>query len=49
MPANNSKTNVAIRRASALKRFSLDPAKLNDKEYQERKALEKTSLEKVRV
>ena len=48
MPANNSKTNVAIRRASALTRFKLDPKRIDDKDYQERKATEKAALEKVR-
>jgi hypothetical protein len=46
MPANNSKTNRAIRRASALERFKLDPTKVNDEAYQERKAVELEALKK---
>jgi hypothetical protein len=48
MPANNSKTNVNIRRIAALNRFSLDPKRMDDKEYQERKEAEKTALQKQR-
>jgi hypothetical protein len=48
MPANNSPTNRAIRRTSALERFKLDPAKATDEKYLERKALEKAALEKIR-
>lgn len=46
MPANNSKTNRAIRRAAALERFKLDPARLTDEGYQERKAVELEALKK---
>lgn len=48
MPANNSPTNRAIRRASALERFKLDPKRIDDKDYQERKSVEKEALEKIR-
>lgn len=48
MPANNSPTNRAIRRASALQRFKLDPAKAGDDAYKDRKAVEKAALEKTR-
>jgi hypothetical protein len=48
MPANNSPTNRSIRRASALKRFSIAPAKSTDAAYLERKATEKAALEKSR-
>jgi hypothetical protein len=46
MPANNSKTNRSVRRAAALERFKLDPKKVNDEKYQERKAIEKAALER---
>ena len=48
MPANNSKTNRSIRRQAALARFKLDPKRADDKGYQERKAAEKTALERSR-
>lgn len=48
MPANNSKTNRSIRRASALTRFKLDPKRIDDKDYQERKSIERAALEKTR-
>ena len=44
---NNSKTNRSVRRTSALARFKLDPAKGEDKGYQERKAQELESLKKT--
>jgi hypothetical protein len=46
MPANNSKSSRSPRRASALKRFTLDPKRADDKEYQARKAIEKAALER---
>ena len=46
MPANNSKTNRNIRRAAALERFKIDPAKQGDEKYMERKAQEKEALSK---
>jgi hypothetical protein len=46
MPANNSKTNRSIRRKAALTRFALDPKRIDDKGYQERKAKELESLKK---
>lgn len=46
MPSNNSKTNRSVRRAAALERFKLDPAKANDAEYRERKAQELEALKK---
>ena len=48
MPANNSKTNRNIRRAAALERFSLDPKRIDDEEYQKRKAVEKAALQRNR-
>lgn len=45
MSTNNSKTNRDIRRTSALQRFKLDPAKVGDEKYKERKAVEKAALE----
>ena len=47
MPANNSKTNRNIRRAAALARFKLNPAKAENKQYQEAKAIELEALKKV--
>jgi hypothetical protein len=44
---NNSPTNRAVRRASALARFSIDPSKAEDKSYLERKAVEKAALERT--
>lgn len=49
MAFGNSKTNRAIRRASALIRFSIDPKKADDKEYLARKAQEKASLERAHL
>lgn len=48
MPANNSKTNRNIRRTAALQRFKLDPKRLTDDAYQERKAVELEALKKSR-
>ena len=46
MPANNSKTNRSIRRASALERFKLDPKRAEDTGYVERKETERAALKK---
>lgn len=47
MPANNSKTNRSIRRASVLSRFKKDPKRADDKAYIERKDIEEASLKKT--
>lgn len=47
MPANNSKTNRSIRRAAALERFKMDPARLTDDEYQKRKEQELEALKRA--
>lgn len=48
MPANNSPTNRSIRRAAALDRFKINPAKAEDKDYVARKQVEKAALERSR-
>lgn len=46
MSARNSRDRRAQRRAGALERFKLDPARANDADYQKRKAQELEALKK---
>jgi hypothetical protein len=46
MPVNNSVSRRNVRRREALARFTLDPRKTDDKEYNKRKSVEKAALER---